>query len=160
MARPALSAFSRQITHMGPVGAGQVTKICNQILSFGARFAIGEALNLMRRCGVDSDLMPQAMAGGLADSSMLQEYGRTNGPDGGVGLGQQINAIADLYDGRIDPRLAGALKIGVKDTGIAIDLGAATGSALPVMSAAANMFRILHYQGSTPPTPARSGPPA
>lgn len=71
-ARPVLAAFSRAVTHMGPVGSGQVTKVCNQMIVGVNALVIAEVVALAERCGVDATRIPQALAGGFADSLPLQ----------------------------------------------------------------------------------------
>jgi len=51
--RPGLAAYSRNVTHIGPVGAGQIAKSCNQAV-VGATFALwAEVIAYARRCGID-----------------------------------------------------------------------------------------------------------
>ena len=73
--RPLLGAFSRRVTHMGGVGAGQVAKLCNQAIVVCNLAAMAEALALAERAGVDMALLPEALAGGFADSIPLQLFG-------------------------------------------------------------------------------------
>ncbi len=73
--RPVLSPLSQRITHMGPVGAGQTAKLCNQIIVGCNITAIGEAFRLAREAGVDSTLLPEALQGGFADSLPFQIFG-------------------------------------------------------------------------------------
>lgn len=70
-----LSVLGRNITHMGPVGAGQVTKICNQMLVTSNIQMMAEVFALAERAGVDSRMIPAALAGGFADSLPLQITG-------------------------------------------------------------------------------------
>ncbi len=68
---PALMAYAQRVTHMGPVGAGQVTKLCNQTIVTTTIAALAEAVSLARDAGVDAARLPQALAGGWADSTLL-----------------------------------------------------------------------------------------
>lgn len=72
--KPILRAYAAQITHMGPVGAGQVTKLCNQTIVTATIAAVGEAVRLAEDAGVNTSLLPQALAGGWADSVLLQTF--------------------------------------------------------------------------------------
>lgn len=74
--RPLLAALSSRVSHMGPVGAGQTTKLCNQVIVGCNISAIAEAIQLARESGVDAKLLPDALAGGFADSLPLQIFGR------------------------------------------------------------------------------------
>ncbi|MBY5930480.1 NAD(P)-dependent oxidoreductase [Halomonas denitrificans] len=68
-ARTILQPLASRITHMGPVGAGQVTKLCNQLLVACNTAAIAEMVALAESSGVDAGLLPEALAGGFADST-------------------------------------------------------------------------------------------
>lgn len=70
--RPAIEAFSRRFAHMGPQGAGQVTKLCNQI-AVGCTFVVvAEMLTLAQKNGVDIATLPEVLEGGFADSAILR----------------------------------------------------------------------------------------
>lgn len=71
-ARPLLAPLSARCTHLGPVGSGQVAKICNQLIVGLNALAIAEAVALAERAGVDAARLPEALAGGFADSKPLQ----------------------------------------------------------------------------------------
>ena len=74
--RPILVHLARRVTHMGGCGAGQVTKLCNQLIVSSNIIAIAEAINLGRRSGIDVEKLPDALTGGFADSMPLQIFGR------------------------------------------------------------------------------------
>jgi 3-hydroxyisobutyrate dehydrogenase len=59
-------------THMGPVGAGQVTKMVNQVLVLSNYCLLAEALVLAEAGGVDPGRIPAALGAGYAGSNMLQ----------------------------------------------------------------------------------------
>ena len=61
-------------THMGPSGAGQTTKLINQVLCALHFMAVAEAAQLALDAGVDATKIPQALSGGRADSTILQEF--------------------------------------------------------------------------------------
>lgn len=73
--RPILAHLSQRVTHMGPVGSGQVTKICNQMLVSCNVLVMAEAMALAEKSGVDASLIPTALQGGFADSIPLQLTG-------------------------------------------------------------------------------------
>lgn len=62
-------------THMGPAGAGQTTKLVNQLLCAIGFQAVAEAVRLAEAGGVDAARLSQALAGGRADSQILREFG-------------------------------------------------------------------------------------
>lgn len=70
--RPVLGALSQRVTHMGPSGAGQVTKICNQLIVAANAVLIAEAVALAEQAGVDATRLAPALAGGFADSRPFQ----------------------------------------------------------------------------------------
>ena len=72
---PVLKALSRQSTHMGAVGAGQATKLCNQLIASTAMLAVSEAISAAKAFGLNTRLIPKALAGGYADSLPLQIFG-------------------------------------------------------------------------------------
>lgn len=72
---PILSALSQRVTHMGGVGAGQVTKICNQMLVSCNVLVMAEMMALAEKAGVSAEQIPAALAGGFADSIPLQLTG-------------------------------------------------------------------------------------
>lgn len=71
-ARPLLEKMGKTITHCGPIGAGQATKLCNQILCAGHLLAACEALVFARKNGVDSERMLSAVSGGAAGSWVIE----------------------------------------------------------------------------------------
>jgi 3-hydroxyisobutyrate dehydrogenase len=71
-ARPVMADLARNFTHMGAAGAGQATKMINQAI-VGAGFVVmAEALALAEAAGIDAARLPACLAGGLADSVLLQ----------------------------------------------------------------------------------------
>jgi 3-hydroxyisobutyrate dehydrogenase len=67
-----LADMARNVTLMGPVGAGQTTKILNQAIVGTGYVLMAEALTLAEAAGIDAARLPQCLAGGHADSSLLQ----------------------------------------------------------------------------------------
>lgn len=64
--------IAQRVTHMGGSGAGQATKICNQLIVAANSTLIAEAVALAQRAGVDAHLLAPALADGFADSKPLQ----------------------------------------------------------------------------------------
>ncbi|WP_034423657.1 NAD(P)-dependent oxidoreductase [Candidatus Entotheonella palauensis] len=73
-AKEVLADLAANMTHMGPSGAGQTTKLINQVLCAANFLSVAEATRLALDAGVDATKIPQALAGGRADSRILQEY--------------------------------------------------------------------------------------
>ncbi|MCZ7532696.1 MAG: NAD(P)-dependent oxidoreductase [Acidimicrobiia bacterium] len=63
-------------TYIGPAGAGQVAKIANQIIVATTIGGVAEALLLTIAAGLDPEIVRKALAGGFADSRILEEHGR------------------------------------------------------------------------------------
>lgn len=71
-AHPLLAPLAARVTHMGPVGAGQVTKVCNQMIVGCQAAVIAEMVALAEASGVDASRLTEALAGGFADSKPFQ----------------------------------------------------------------------------------------
>jgi len=74
-ARPVLEVLGR-VTHVGPHGAGQLAKLANQMIVGITIGAVAEALLLCEKGGADMAKVRQAIAGGFADSRVLQVHGQ------------------------------------------------------------------------------------
>lgn len=73
--KPVLDAMGANITRMGPVGSGQAAKAVNQLINFSSQVVLAEGMALARRTGLDLNLLIPALAGGAADSVILQILG-------------------------------------------------------------------------------------
>lgn len=73
--QPLLDMLGQRTTYMGPSGAGQTTKICNQMLVSCNVLVMAEVMGLAKRAGVDAAQIPEALKGGFADSIPLQLTG-------------------------------------------------------------------------------------
>lgn len=122
-----LQHVSSNYTHMGPSGAGQTTKLINQVLCGLNFLAVAEATQLALDAGVDAAKIPQALKGGRADSAILQEY--------------MPRFVARDYrrTGRIDNM--------VKDLNGAQDLARLTNTAMPLTATCAEVHRMLTAAG-------------
>jgi len=67
-AEPVLQAMGETITHIGPVGAGQMTKAINQIVAAGTYWAVAEGIALGLKAGLEMERVVQAVGGGAASS--------------------------------------------------------------------------------------------
>lgn len=122
-----LKYVASNYTHMGPVGAGQTTKLINQVLCGLNFLAVAEATQLALDAGVDAAKIPIALKGGRADSAILQEY--------------MPRYVAKDYrrTGRIDNM--------VKDLNGAQDLARRTNTAMPMTAICAEVHRLLTSAG-------------
>jgi 3-hydroxyisobutyrate dehydrogenase len=126
--RPVLAHLASRVTRMGESGAGQATKLCNQIIVGALLPVLAEAVRLAEAAGVDATRLPEALKGGFADSGPLQIFG------------------ARMATRQFEPRLAAAALL-KKDLENAAALAREHGLALPMVSAAAELYRLLEAQG-------------
>jgi len=73
-AEPLLKQLSARFTHFGGPGSGQTVKLINQIFCATHFFAVAEAVRFAEQHGVDATKIPAALAGGRADSRIMQEF--------------------------------------------------------------------------------------
>jgi 3-hydroxyisobutyrate dehydrogenase-like beta-hydroxyacid dehydrogenase len=133
--RPVLAAYSAQVTRMGDSGAGQATKLCNQVIVAASIVAVSEAVRLARSSGVDAARLPEALAGGWADSKPLQVFAP--------------RMLAD----EVEP--IGASDTMLKDLDTALAAARAAGVPMPVTGAVTELFRQLQACGLGAADPSR-----
>ncbi len=75
-ARPVFEVLGTNVVHVGPSGAGQVCKACNQLVVGATIEAVAEALLLAERSGVDAARVREALSGGFAGSKILEVHGQ------------------------------------------------------------------------------------
>jgi 2-hydroxy-3-oxopropionate reductase len=73
--QPLFALMGKNITHVGGHGAGQVTKVANQMIVALTIAAVGEALTFARKAGADPAKVRQALMGGFASSRILEVHG-------------------------------------------------------------------------------------
>ena len=95
-ARAVMSRLTTNYTLMGPLGAGQATKLVNQVLCAIQFQAVAEAVALAERAGVSAERIPAALAGGRADSRILQEFGAKMARRDFAPTGRLDNMLKDL----------------------------------------------------------------
>jgi 3-hydroxyisobutyrate dehydrogenase len=76
-AKPAISHFAKATTLMGASGAGQLTKMVNQICIAGLVQALSEGLNFAMKAGLDSKLVLEVISKGAAQSWQMENRGKT-----------------------------------------------------------------------------------
>jgi 2-hydroxy-3-oxopropionate reductase len=74
-AKPLLANFGKPVL-VGPSGSGQIAKLCSQVISAAALNAVAEAMLLAQAAGADPGKLAEALAGGFADSKILQIHSR------------------------------------------------------------------------------------
>ncbi|MDH0099045.1 NAD(P)-dependent oxidoreductase [Ectopseudomonas hydrolytica] len=133
--RPVLAHLGQRLTRMGEVGAGQVTKVCNQMIVACNALVIAEVVALAERSGVDASLIALALAGGFADSKPLQI------------LAPQMAAS------QFEP-IKWHVRTLLKDLDTAVKLSREQGSATPMSGLAAQLMRLHGSQGNLERDPA------
>jgi 3-hydroxyisobutyrate dehydrogenase len=76
-ARPVIDAFAKAVTLMGPSGAGQLTKMVNQICIAGLLQGLAEGMNFGHRAGLDMDKVIEVIGKGAAQSWQMDNRGQT-----------------------------------------------------------------------------------
>jgi len=128
IARTVLAPLYKQLTHMGDVGSGQVTKICNQMIVSCNVLVIAEMIALAKQAGVDAGQIPAALAGGFADSKPLQIVG------------------PEMATGTFEP-VKWRVKTLLKDLNMAVDLSTRQGNAIPMSGLAAQLMQLHGSHG-------------
>src|SRR5882724_4556168 len=77
VAKPVIDSYARACTLMGPAGAGQLTKMVNQICIAGLVQALSEGLNFAQKAGLDGNLVLDVISKGAAQSWQMENRGRT-----------------------------------------------------------------------------------
>ena len=113
-AMPVFEALGRSIVHVGPAGAGQVCKACNQLVVAATIEAVAEALSLAERSGVDAAKVREALLGGFAGSKILEVHGQR------------------MLDRTFDPGFR--IRLHRKDARIVNDAAAEIGSPVPAFA--------------------------
>lgn len=120
--RPLIDAYAARITHMGDAGAGQTAKLCNQAIVTATVTAIAEAVGLAQASGIDAARLAQALAGGWADSVLLQTF------------------VPRMTSGGHTP--IGALSTFQKDVDTIADAARDTGAVMPVSATVQQVLRL------------------
>jgi 2-hydroxy-3-oxopropionate reductase len=124
---PILKAMGKTITLLGPLGFGGFTKLANQIIVAMNLTALGEALTLARKAGLDRELTLKALAGGLAGSRCLDQ--------------KAANYIAGTYNPGFK------IDLHFKDLGLIMESARALGVPLPATAVVQELFNALRVKG-------------
>ncbi len=128
-ARPLFADVGQRFTHLGPVGSGLAAKMINQLFVGCGHAVMAEAIALAEAAGLDAARIPECLAGGLADSNLLQ---------------------------RFYPRMArrefapqGYVRQLLKDLEMVHELGASFKTPAPMTAQALSLYRMLAHLGHT-----------
>jgi 2-hydroxy-3-oxopropionate reductase len=125
--KPLFDLMGKNITLVGEVGAGQVCKVCNQIIVALNIEAVGEALLLASKAGVDPGKVRQALMGGFASSRVLEVHGER------------------MIKRTFDPGFR--IELHQKDLNLALSSARALGMSLPNTATAQELFSACRAQG-------------
>ena len=126
-AKPVAMAFSRAFTLMGPAGAGQLTKMVNQICIAGLVQGLAEAIAFGDRAGLDVNLVLDVIGKGAAQSWQLDNRGKT--------------MVADKFD------FGFAVDWMRKDLGLVLDEARRNGARLPVTALVDQFYADVQRMG-------------
>ena len=124
---PILQAMGKTITRLGPLGFGGFTKLANQIIVAVNLTALGEALTLAKKAGLDRELTLKALAGGLAGSKCLEQ--------------KTPNYVAGSY------KPGFKVDLHFKDLGLIMESARALGVPLPATAVVQELFSALRVKG-------------
>jgi 2-hydroxy-3-oxopropionate reductase len=126
-AQPLWDALAARATLMGTTGAGQATKMINQVLVSTGLAVLAEACAFAERAGVDVERIPQALSGGRADSRQLQE----------------------MFPKMVarDHSITGRAVLMLKDLELIHDLACGVGAPMPVTALVTELFRQMVANG-------------
>lgn len=127
LVRPALQAFSRDIFHLGPVGAGSTAKMVNQVLVYCNLAATAEAMTLCRKLGVDLQAVYEVIRTAVGNSAIFE------------------SRVPKLIDGSYTS--GGSMRIALKDIGIVEEAARELTVPMPMTSQAAQLFRAAAAGG-------------
>ena len=125
--KPLLELMGKNITLVGEVGAGQICKVCNQIIVALNIEAVGEALLLASKAGVDPGKVRQALMGGFAASRVLEVHGER------------------MVKRTFDPGFR--IELHQKDLNLALSSARALKMSLPNTATAQELFSACQAQG-------------
>lgn len=125
--KPLFSCMGTNIVHIGPSGAGQVAKACNQIVMLTTLLGLAEAFTFAHRTGLDPERVYASLAGGAADCRIREVLGK--------------RMVERNYAPGIEARLH------YKDIQIALTEAHALGMALPGTALVTQMFNALIGRG-------------
>jgi 2-hydroxy-3-oxopropionate reductase len=126
-ARPLFDVMGKVATHVGPTGAGQVVKACNQIVVALTIEAVSEALVLGSKGGVAPETLVEALSGGLAGSAVMEAKKEK------------------FFSHDFEPGFR--IELHHKDLGIALAAGREYGVALPVTAIVDQMLEASKAKG-------------
>jgi len=126
-AEATLAHYARAVTLMGPAGAGQLTKMVNQICIAGLVQALSEGINFAQKAGLDAERVLDVISKGAAQSWQMENRGKT--------------MVADKFD------FGFAVDWMRKDLGICLDESRRNGATLPITAIVDQLYGKVQARG-------------
>jgi 3-hydroxyisobutyrate dehydrogenase len=126
-ATPIMAAYSKKIVHVGPTGAGQLTKMVNQITFAGIIASLSEGMRFAQAENLDLDKVFESISGGAASSWQM--------------LNRWDTMVKDEFD------FGFAVDWMRKDLGLAIDEARANGATVPLAAMIDQMYAEVQHMG-------------
>lgn len=126
-AKPVLDAMASSVTYVGPIGAGNIAKVANQVVVALNIAAVAEAFTLAQKAGVDPAMVYEAIRGGLAGSTVMDAKGPM------------------MLEGDTTPGFR--IKLHIKDLDNALATSHDVGVPLPLTAAVREMMTALEVDG-------------
>ena len=126
-AEPVMQAYGKTVRLIGEVGAGQLTKMVNQICIAGLVQALGEGLNFAQKAGLDPAKVLEVVSGGAA------------------GSWQMVNRWPTMAEGKFD--FGFAVDWMRKDLAICMEEARRNGAALPITATVDQLYRLIQQKG-------------
>lgn len=126
-AEPVMDSYGKTVKRLGEVGAGQLTKMCNQIAIAGLVQALSEALHMAEKAGLDGEAVIDVISGGAAGSWQMVNRHKT--------------MLADAYDHGF------AVDWMRKDLGICLSAADDIGASLPITALVDQFYKDVQKMG-------------
>jgi 3-hydroxyisobutyrate dehydrogenase len=126
-ARPVVEAFSRDVFHLGPVGAGSTAKMVNQVLVYNHLAAAAEAMTLCRKLGADMQAVYDVIRTAMGSSAIFE------------------SRVPHLIDRTYES--GGSMRIALKDLGIVEETARELGVPMLMTAQATQLFRATASDG-------------
>ena len=125
--RPIMEAMGKSVTHCGPLGSGQMTKLANQVMVIHTIMSVAEGLVFARKAGLDMETTWKVTSAGAAGSHSLKVLGRK------------------IIDGDFKP--AFMVDLQMKDLRLVMEYAGQLHQPLPGVALAKELLSVLQVQG-------------
>jgi 3-hydroxyisobutyrate dehydrogenase len=133
--RPLLDAVGSLVVHVGPAGAGQAAKLCNNLIAGATMVAIAEACAVAEQESIDPGVLYELLTSSMGDSRVL----RTRFP---------LEGVSPDHPASRDYEALFSLRLMAKDLDLALELAAAHSVEAPVATASRDRYRTAQDRGA------------